>query len=560
MNLRWYQSESVESAWGYLCSQSGNPVICLPTGSGKSLVIGQLCKDAVQRWGGRVVVLAHRKELLQQNAEKIRALAGVRVGVYSAGLKRRDTEHDVLVAGIQSVFRMAEDFGARHLVLIDEVHLVPHDGEGMYRRFLDDLRAINPRLRMVGLTATPYRLDSGPLCRPDGLFQRICYSAPVRQLIDEGFLCRLTTRPADGTVDTSALKLRGGEFVPGEAERLFSGVVDAACRELVAKAAGRHSVLVFASGVAHAGQVAECLQKLTGERVGVVTGETWEMERTATLSDFRAGRLRWCVNCDVLTTGFDAPGIDCIGVLRATMSPGLFAQIVGRGFRVDPSKTDCLVLDYGGNIARHGPIDAPEYGVQDRRQRHAGEAPVKTCPNCEAEVLLSATECPDCGWQFPRDREPGHEAKAAEGQILSEPEVWLVDGIKYSVHVKRKAGPDDPPTMRVDYECQAERGNMLDTISEWVCIEHTGSARRKAVKWWEARSVLDCPDTVEDAVALCRRGAVAGPRSIVAWKEGKFWRVLSAVLDPRPEEWAEDEVGADPFASPADFENELASF
>lgn len=553
MPLRWYQSAACQAVWDFLCQRLGNPVVCLPTGSGKSLVIGQLCLDAIERWGGRVIVLAHRKELLTQNAEKIRdAAPGLDVGIYSAGLGARNTEQGVIVAGIQSVFRRAEEFGQRHLVLIDEVHLVPHGGEGMYRRFLDDLRAICPHVRMAGLTATPYRLDSGPICRPDGLFHRVCYSAPIRPLIAEGFLCNLTTRPAETTVDTSGLHLRGGEFIPGETERLFSGVVTGACQELVAKAAGRRSVLVFCSGVAHAAQVAAELGRLTGEPVGVVTGESLPIERDAVLGQFKRGRLRWVCNVDVLTTGFDAPGINCIAVLRATMSPGLFAQIVGRGFRVAPEKQDCLVLDFGGNIRRHGPIDDPAYGIQDTRQKTAGDAPTKVCPNCGQEVLISATECPECGWQFPRDRDPKHDDRADDSKILSEPETWIVEMVSYVRHTKRKPGPDDRPTLRVDYTARKEgvEGNLKEeVISEWVCLEHDGFAGRKAARWWRKRSAAAVPETIDEAVDLAQRGAVSSPRSITLARQGRWWRVLSADLDERPETWADEVSGDDPFAT-----------
>lgn len=546
MGLRWYQSEACDAAWQHLCNSVGNPVICLPTGAGKSWVIADLCRVAVEQYGGRVLVLAHRKELLEQNAEKIGTVnPDLEVGAYSAGLKSRDTEHAVVVAGIQSVFRRAAEFGQRHLVIIDEVHLVPHDGEGMYRTFLDDLRSINPNLRMIGTTATPYRLDCGPLCRPDGIFQKICYSAPVRQLIDEKWLCLLTSKPAEATVDTSGLHLRGGEFIQRETEDLFSGVVSSACREIVSKATGRRAVLVFCSGVRHAEQVATELEHLTGERVGIVTGETMPLERQAVLDNFKAGRLRWCCNVDVLTTGFDAPNIDCIAVLRATMSPGLFAQIVGRGFRIHPDKTDCLVLDFGGNVKRHGPIDSPEYGVQDRRQRNAGEAPTKKCPNCEEENLIAAAECVECGFQFPRDREASHDDTAASDNILSEPELFIVEEVSYSRHVKRKAGPDDKPTLRVDYVCHVDGadGNLSEeAISEWVCIEHTGYAGKKANRWWNERSNFEQPPTVTEAVDLANRGALAPPRSITAARQGRWWRVLSYDLESKPDEIAEVEV------------------
>lgn len=528
MALRWYQSEACAAVWDYLCGSAGNPLVCLPTGSGKSHVISELARTATEVHNGRVLVLAHRKELLTQNAGKMAASAGV----YSAGLKRRETEQPVVVAGIQSAHRRACEFGSRNLVLIDEAHLVPHDGEGMYRRFLDDLRAANPHLRVVGTTATPYRLDCGPLCRPDGIFQRVCYSAPVRALIQEGHLCRLTTTPSETVIDTSGVKLRGGEFIQSESEKVFCNVVEHACKEIVCKCESRRSVLVFCSGVRHAEQVVACLEYLTHEPVGLVTGDTYPLVRANVLDDFRAGRLRWCVNVDVLTTGFDSPTIDGIAVLRATMSPGLFSQMVGRGFRTSPGKSDCLVLDFGGNIRRHGPIDSPDYGVQDKRQRHAGEMPVKVCPNCEQETLLSAAECSECGFAFPRDT-IRHETKADEAQILSDPVTLPVVAVGYHVHRKRNK-PDAVPSMRVDYECERKAGDLL-TISEWVCIEHSGFAGKKAAGWWRQRTDVATPATVLEAVELARRGALAPPRIITAQQDGRWWRVIKAELDERCE-------------------------
>ena len=528
MALRWYQSEACDAAWQFLCTKQGNPLVCLPTGSGKSLVIAELARMATEKYQGRVLILAHRKELLEQNASKIATGAGI----YSAGLKKRDTDHSVVVAGIQSAHKRACEFGSRNLVLIDEAHLVPHDGEGMYRRFLDELRAANPHLRVVGTTATPYRLDCGPLCRPDGIFQRVAYNAPIRRLIEEGFLCRLTTEPASGTVDTGTLHMRGGEFVQLEAENLFCKIVEQACKEIVCKCRDRKHVLVFTQGVRHAEQVVACLERLTKERVGLVTGDTYPMLRAATLEDFRSGCLRWCVNVDVLTTGFDAPNIDAIAILRATMSPGLFAQIVGRGFRIATGKQDCLVLDFGGNIRRHGPIDAPDYGVEDHRQRVAGEAPTKACPNCETETLIGTAECSECGFAFPQ-QVINHDTKADEAKILAEPITLPVITVTYHVHRKRNK-PDATPTMRVDYECERKAGDLL-TISEWVCIEHGGFAGKKSAAWWRQRTDMATPTTVLEAVELARRGALASPRIITAQQEGRWWRVMKAELDERCE-------------------------
>jgi DNA repair protein RadD len=360
----------------------------------------------------------------------------------------------------------------------------------------------------------------------------VAYNAPIRRLIEEGFLCRLTTEPASGTVDTGTLHMRGGEFVQLEAENLFCKIVEQACKEIVSKCRDRRHVLVFTQGVRHAEQVVACLERLTKERVGLVTGDTYPMLRAATLEDFRSGCLRWCVNVDVLTTGFDAPNIDAIAILRATMSPGLFAQIVGRGFRIATGKVDCLVLDFGGNIRRHGPIDAPDYGVEDHRQRVAGEAPTKDCPNCETETLIGTAECAECGFAFPQ-QVINHDTKADEAKILAEPITLPVVTVSYSVHRKRNK-PDATPTMRVDYECERKAGDLL-TISEWVCIEHEGYAQKKAVAWWLARSTDRFPLNCDEAVASGRAGRLASAHHITAIQEGRFWRISRCELDERPE-------------------------
>jgi len=344
MNPRYYQTAANDAAWQFLAEKPGNPLIVLPTGAGKSLVIAMLAKQALE-FGGRVVVLAHRKELLQQNAEKIRVLLpGVDVGIFSAGLKSRETSQDVLCAGIQSVYRKASEIGPRHLIIVDEAHLISQDEDSMYGSFIADILKANPKARVVGATATPFRTGEGPICGPDKLFRRICYEAQTGKLIQEGFLCPITNKAAESSVNTDSLAIRGGEFIEGDVQKLFSAgdAVKDACFEIKERCHDRHSILVFASGVQHAENVAELLREITADDVGVVTGETLSIERSETLRRFRNGELRWLVSVDCLTTGFDAPCIDAIAVLRATMSPGLFAQMIGRGLRKHESKQNCI--------------------------------------------------------------------------------------------------------------------------------------------------------------------------------------------------------------------------
>lgn len=543
MDLRWYQQEACEAVWNHLKQgqAAGNPVICLPTGAGKSLCIAELCRAAVQDYGGRVMVLAHRKELLEQDAAKVQALLSFPVGLHSAGLRRFSMDDDVIVAGIQSVFRKPEVFGRRHLCIIDEVHLVPRDGEGMYRNFLENLREINPKLRLAGLTATPYRTGEGSVCSRDGLFQKIVYSAALQRLIGEGFLCELTSTVALASVDTSGLHIRAGEFVQAETERLFgSDNVGRACVEIVAKCSGRRSIMVFCSGVNHAKEVADKIEVLSQERTGLVTGESSALERGAALADFKAQRLRWLVNVDVLTTGFDAPCVDAIAVLRATASPGLFAQICGRGLRTAPGKKDCLVLDFGENIRRHGALDAVDYGQKSAKRQAGGllpGEPGKECPGC-GEKVAPATKICSCGFRFPVN----HEDEAAADQVLVKPQRYVVEEVSFARHKKKGGGPDNPDTLRVDYVCRPEEGgNMVEKISEWVCLAHpAGFAYHKACLWWQARSLIPVPD-IDGAIAWWKRGAVAEPQTITAIREGRFfWRVVSAELNAIPTTW-EDE-------------------
>jgi DNA repair protein RadD len=270
MKPREYQTAADEAVWDYLrTSSDGHPLIVLPTGAGKSLVIAMLIQQAIE-YGGRVIVLAHRKELLEQNLEKIKLLCpGISSGIYSAGLRRYDTESDVICAGIQSVHRKALLFGRRELIIVDEAHLISDNEDSMFSRFIGDLVKVNPRARLVGLTATPYRTGEGLLSGPDRLFSKIVYEAFTGDLIGQGFLCPLTNQPTDKPVDVSGVAVRGGEFVARQMEAAFdqASIVDAACQEIAASCHDRRSVIVFCSGVDHAEHVAETLRGIVTDRV-----------------------------------------------------------------------------------------------------------------------------------------------------------------------------------------------------------------------------------------------------------------------------------------------------
>jgi DNA repair protein RadD len=536
MNLRPYQTEAVAAVYEHLRTRDDNPCVVIPTGGGKTPVIATICRDAVGPWNGRVVILAHVKELLEQAADKLRHIApDVPAGIYSAGLKRKDLGYAVTIAGIQSIYQRACDLGPVDLLIVDEAHLIPPDGEGMYRQFIADAKVVNPLVRVIGLTATPFRMKSGPICEPGNILNHVCFEVGVRELIVQGFLSPLRTKAGLQKVSTDDLHVRAGEFVASEVEDLMDrdALVEGACAEIVEHTRppnDRAATLIFSAGIRHGQHIVEVLKSRHGVECGFMSGDTPAGVRTAILDRFRSGALKYLCNVNVLTTGFDAPHIDCVALVRPTMSPGLYYQMVGRGFRLHPGKADCLVLDFGGNVLRHGPVDAIRVCADDRGE---GEAPAKECPQCHALIAAGYQTCPQCGHQFPEPNKQKHEAQASTEGILTGQttrEEHHVSETTYHVHMKR-GDPAAPLTMRVEYRVGFNR-----YLREWVCFDHTGYARTKAEAWWRARSVEPVPGGTEEAVEVARAGALAPALSITVEKKAgeQFERVVAHRLGDKP--------------------------
>ena len=465
-------------------------------------------------------------------------------------------------------------------VLVHNCHLIPPEGEGMYRTLFEELRKENPGLRVAGFTATPFRLGHGLIYGGDGnIFTEKCYEVGVRELIERGFLSPLVSRTHDAGARLAGLHMRGGEFVAEEAEAAMreAGVTDRIVADAAAKAAGRKAALVFAAGVEHARELADALAAASGERAEVLTGETPPDERARLLAAFRGEiatdlfgeaterPLKWLVNVGVLTTGFDAPNCDCVVLARATASTGLYVQMVGRGFRRSPEtgKTDCLVLDYGDNILRHGPVDAPEAFAGGGPG--AGAVAWKRCPECEAAVPTGALKCHACGHEWPpRTREIGAGlAEAASGRAIisgeeTEPvdEVDVVTAEFWEVHAKRNAPPDAPRTVQITYFCGPGR-----RFREWLCPEHVGFARNRSEKVWAFRvqpwsqfAMLvagelekpPMPTSAEECVAAWDRGEIRGVHTVRLSRQAgeKYIRaeavdLVPATPPPNPEPTAD---------------------
>ncbi|MDP2355131.1 MAG: DEAD/DEAH box helicase [Beijerinckiaceae bacterium] len=524
LTLRPYQQAAITAIYRYFETENGNPLIVIPTAGGKSLVMAAFIDGALKAWPDqRVLVVTHVRELIAQNhAEMLGLWPEAPAGIYSAGLGRRDARARILFAGIQSIHDKASRIGHADLVLIDEAHLIPGKANTMYRRFLEDLQAINPALKVIGLTATPFRLDSGMLHEGgSALFTDIAYEVSVRDLIDQDYLCPLVSKQTETRLDVTGVGTRGGEFIARDLEDAVDqdAITRAAVAEVILHGENRKSWLAFCSGVRHATHVAEEFRR-RGVNCATIFGSTPKDERDAIIAAFKRGEVRALASMGVLTTGFNAPAVDLIAMLRPTKSAGLYVQMAGRGTRLCPGKTSCLVLDFAGNVRRHGPIDL----VRPKRPGGAGEGPppTKICPQCQSILPIAARECPDCGYEFP-GREVKIERTASTLEVLSTGKSqWLaVSDVAYQRHEKLGGRA----SLKVTYRCG------LAFHTEWVCLEHEGYPRRKAEAWWRERAPqIPAPKRVDQALILAKR--LTRPTEIAVSLAGRFTEVTAYRFAP----------------------------
>ncbi len=543
LKLREYQSDAVANVYRRIDQGYSEALIELPTGAGKTPVIARLCQ-LVTKWGMRAVVLAHVKELLEQTYRTIKVIdSALDVGLYSAGLDSRCTDNRIICAGIQSVYKRANEIGRVNIVIVDEAHLIPKNDNSMYQTFLSDMKKMNDKLVLVGLTATPYRTDSGVIFGEGELFQAVTYRKDVKELIDDGYLSPLRSRNGSATIKESELTLNSaGEFDASvQAKLLIEGeLLECAIMDIANKAKDRKKILVFCPKIEICNQFADLCRQAFCDRVEVVTKDTSDAERAEFIKDFRDGDLRILVNCQVLTTGFDAPNVDCVILLRATTSPGLYYQMVGRGLRKAPGKKDCLILDYGKNIERHGAINAIQVRKSRKGDRNSKPAPiVKECPQCGELIGVHEKVCPVCKYEYPAP-ELKIETESSEKAIVDESETsdYTVLGVEYTVPKEGKR----PYTRFVQaiYTVKESRRKFFYFLG----IEYDGYARDKFVKWVKQHTdeaVLNlfggkAPETCEAFTYMAEHFCFAVPNRIRVKfdPEEKYPEIKKIYVDHKP--------------------------
>lgn len=546
---RDYQYEAARSPFDYFASgKTGNPIIAMPTGTGKSVVIAMFLENVFRLYANqKVLVLTHVKELIQQNYMKLLNLwPGAPAGINSAGLGKRDFHDRIIFAGIASVAKYASQFKHVDLVLVDECHLVSPKDETLYQQFFQALRAINPYLKIIGLTATPWRMGHGKIHEDGGIFTDVCFDITgmeaFNRLIAEGYLCPLVPKRTKTLLDTSGVHMRGGEFIASELQNAVDKdeITERALRESLEMAHDRKKWLIFASGVHHAHTISEMLGSF-GVQCPAVTSDMSDDARDELIGpngDFRTGKVTAVVNNNVLTTGLDVPDIDFILVLRPTASPVLWVQMLGRGTRPvfapgfdlndlqqrleairQSGKQNCLVADFAGNTRRLGPINDPV--IPAKKGMKGGTAPVRTCDICDTHLHTSVKVCTTCGYVFPEIVKLKQDA-STEALIKADlpiVEVVPINNITYQLYQKH----DRPDSVKVTYWCGPT------SFSEYVCLAHEGYAGHKARKWWRERATSDAPATARDAIDRITDCKV--PTHLRVWVNKNYPEIMAHCYD-----------------------------
>ncbi len=571
--LRPYQQEAVDNTLAYFRKKRQPAVIVLPTGAGKSLVIAELAKVAK----GRVLVLAHVKELVEQNHAKYESYE-LKAGIFSAGLNRKDNTNKVIFGSIQSVAR-AEDsfFEDFSLLIIDECHRVNSENDTQYSDVIKKLKRGNEQLCTLGLTATPYRLGVGWIYEfnhkgiiqttEKRFFKQCVYELPLEYMIRNHYL----TPPVKVDIpvtsyDFSELTDTGRMYSTTQVEELvkkqkrltpliIKNIID------ITESYHRKGVMIFSSTVRHAEEILSYLPK---EDSRIILGDTENAERDIIIKDFKNKRFKYLVNVSVLTTGFDAPHVDVIAILRPTESVSLYQQIIGRGLRLDTDKKDCFVLDYtgmghniyspeisdkkpikesvpvkiecpkcnhmndfwgkrdlDGEVSEHygqkckGAIQDPqtyEYEACGHRFRY------KICNKCQAENDISARSCRKC-----TEILVDADSKLKQARLSKDTHILKPDTVEFEEQLDNK-GQAFLEIKYYDYDS--------DYLSEHHYLNSETSIKRFNINF--LRSHMKLPElrlNIEHPQQVINiRNHLRMPSYVIARKQGKFWKITEKIF------------------------------
>ncbi|MGH1373416.1 MAG: DEAD/DEAH box helicase [Cellvibrionaceae bacterium] len=571
--LRPYQQDAVDATVKHFRASPDPAVIVLPTGSGKSLVIAELARIARRR----ILVLTHVKELVEQNHQKYESY-GLKASVFSAGLSRKETDQQVVFASVQSAAKNLEDFSQDFsLLIIDECHRVSTEKDSQYQILIRHLKAYNRDLKILGLTATPYRLDRGWIYQwhmpdkrfctdQDTAFKSCIFELPLRLMIHQGYLtkARLIDAPV-AFYDFEVLRSNSSSsFDETDIDRVIAKSQRATAKiteQIIELSRDRKGIMIFAATVRHAKEI---LSYLPAHNSALILGDMRIKARDSVITAFKNRQIKYLVNVSVLTTGFDAPHVDLIAILRPTDSVGLYQQIVGRGLRLCADKEDCLVLDYAGNTH-----DLFRPQIDDTKPNSKSVAVEVACPlcqhsnqfwglndddgnliehygrRCQGMILDDANQAPEqCTFRF-RFKECdqcGAENDIAARQchqcekLLVDPDTKLKEALKLNdVKVIRCSGmsfsqsiKNDSQRLTITYHDE-DGGELKDYFHLSTQAQKTAFSHNFVKQHQRISGENYQPSSVEDAIRNEHR--YRHPDFVIARREKRYWTIRDRIFD-----------------------------
>lgn len=520
MTPRDYQARVHTSTMEHLWSTpKARGLILEPTGVGKSVQIAMAVEGVLTAVpDARILMLTHSKELVEQNYEKLANMTDYHVGLWSSGLGKADYHAPVVYAGIQTVANNPHMLGRRDVILVDEAHRVSPDTTTEYQKVARYIQGMNANASWIGYTATDYRLGQGLLT--DEWYDRIAkdFVAPFWRdtiidlttteefnwFISQGYLKRLVPRPTQSEIEISGLRMRSGEFVAADVEKITNteAKINTICDEICDIGFDRRSWMIFAAGNTNSELVcAEMVRR--GIRCVSITEKTPKKEREQAIADFKAYKIRCIVNNNILTTGFDHNGVDLIAVIRVTASTQLWVQMMGRGTRpvyaqgFDLNTQDgrlssiaasgvhnCVVLDFAGNSKRLGAINAPVKPKPKGSTTTGGDMPVKICSSCGVINATIVRFCEYCGHEFPvtdkLDQTASTRVLIVEKEHIPDKRMFNVTSIKFNLKSSYFGSNASASKIEASYKCGRD-GTYKETLS------FSGEKSSKRIKeWWTA--------------------------------------------------------------------------
>lgn len=547
MDLRQYQFRTLDEVWSSLQVQL-NVLMVAPCSAGKTILFSKIIQRLLRENPAfRCLILVDREILVTQSADKLRGVApelALSIGIVCASVaSAKEVHHPVTIASRQSLIGQLDRFPPVNLIILDEAHLVacPTDenpSPDQYGKILSALRGYNSQMRIVGCTASPYRLGTGYIygsrnksgSRP--YWTKVDSAITTVELLAGGYIAPLVGRvKLDGEIlnDLAHVSMQGGEFNVGQLSDIMCKTIHiSSCVEAWQQyASDRKKTLVFCATIEHAERVAEAFN-LAGISSCAIHSKLTAIDNMVRMEALNRGTMRVFTSVAKLTTGMDVVDIDCIVMARPTKSTALYQQCIGRGQRLADGKTDCLVIDLVGATKEFG-VDMDNLRMNIPYGSGNGEAPVKICPGehengtvCGQAVHASLKYCPHCSFEFPSTE----QIEAAVGTLkkiefnrveIAEPVEYGVTHVSYQSHVSKNSGKE---LIKVSYEC-----GVYSHFSEYLCLppDYSGYAVEKARSWWEDRSDEPFPDTCEEFLFL--KEELAEPVKITVVKDGKFDRI-----------------------------------